>query len=40
MRLGWNPVEIAQYIFGQKQYIEQHNESYYAEKYVHNTENT
>jgi hypothetical protein len=40
MHLGWNPVEVAKYIFGHKQYIERHNESYHTEKNVYNNENT
>jgi hypothetical protein len=40
LQLGYHPVAVVQYTFAHKQYIEQHNETEYPERNVHNIKNT
>jgi hypothetical protein len=40
LQLDWHPVAVVQYAFTQKQYTEQHNESEYTERNIHNNKNT
>ena len=40
LQLVWNTVEVVQYIFTNKQYTEQHNETEYTEKNIYNNKNT
>jgi len=38
--LGWHPVAERQYTFTYKQYTEQHNETQYPERNIHNNKDT
>jgi hypothetical protein len=39
LQLGWHPVAVVQYTFTHKQYTEQHNETQYLERNIHNNKN-
>jgi hypothetical protein len=39
LHLGWHPVAVVQYTFTHKQYTEQHNETQYLERNIHNSKN-
>ena len=40
MQLGWHPVAVVQCTCTHKQYTEQHNETEYLERNIHNNKNT
>jgi hypothetical protein len=40
LQLGWHPVAVVQYTFTHKQYTEQHDETEYTERNIHNNKNT
>jgi hypothetical protein len=40
MQLGWHTVAVVQYTFAHKQYTEQHIETEYTERNIHNDKNT
>ena len=40
MQMDWHPMAVAQYTFTHKQYTEQHNETEYPERNIHNINNT
>jgi hypothetical protein len=39
LQLGWHTVAVVQYTFIHKQYTEQHNETEYLERNIHNNKN-
>jgi len=40
LQLGWHTLAVVQYTFTHKQYIEQHNETEYLVRNIHNNKNT